>query len=495
MKNKTYSSVTINLFKEWDNSKIKYCHWKSIDHLEASYLALTDLDVLIDKKDANSAIHLALKNGFVEVKSSHFRGYPGVRDFISYDSEVDNWVHLHFHTQLSAGDRWVKAYHFPFERFILKDRVWNKTYQTWTIAPIYELLILVFRMNAKFSKNWLKDKKILEEIKFIQLSHQTNTILLDEEITNYIRESGIKLLNNLITKEDPQRLNINEFRKAFKINEFRRMSRGRFFFLSKLRYSYRIYSEIRRRILKIYSSGRRTFPGGGYIIAFIGIDGSGKTSGIERIKHFFSKQINVQCNFLGSGKSGAGFIRKTIMNIVGFKASSKGHKEARDTGKLREINKANLKKPPLHYSVWIWLCTRDREKQIKRIQRGLGNGNLVFVDRWLQDNRLDSMDAPRFANFIDFNGFTGYVARREAELYRKVKLIPLHQVIKINIDSQTSVKRKPEELRLEEAHMAIDKLDKVEWQTHTKIVNIDGTEQLKQVTINLKKAVFKLLNQ
>jgi len=43
--------------------------------------------------------------------------------------------------------------------------------------------------------------------------------------------------------------------------------------------------------------------------------------------------------------------------------------------------------------------------------------------------------------------------------------------------------------------MAIDKLNKVEWPTHTKIVNIDGTEQLKQVTINLKKAVFKLLNQ
>ena len=120
---KSYSKVVIGLFKIWDSDDVLYCHWKSSVHLEATFLTQTDIDVLVAKEDAKLAINKAEELGFVEVKSSHFRGYPGVRDFICYDEEYNRWVHLHFHTQLSAGDRWVKAYHLSFEKFILDNRV------------------------------------------------------------------------------------------------------------------------------------------------------------------------------------------------------------------------------------------------------------------------------------------------------------------------------------------------------------------------------------
>ena len=492
--NMKYSKVVIGLLESWEQSRIVYCHWKSIEHLDATYQAKTDIDVLVGREDAAKAIEEALKTGFVEVTSSHFRGYPAVRDFICYDDELDNWVHLHFHTQLSCGDRWVKAYHLPFEKFILESRVWLESYKTWIIAPSYELLVLIYRMNAKFRKNWLKDDRILAEIKFINKKHERYPVQIGNEIMDYVDRDKWWLYEALL-HGNISVVNISFLRKGFRISEFRRMTSGRFFFFSKLRYLYRIYSEVRRRFFEIYKSGRRTFPGGGYVVAFVGIDGSGKSSGIERITKFFAKQMNVQTNFLGSGKSGAGLIRKLIMNIVGFKASSKGHKEVRKAGGNENVAKSDLPRPPLHYVLWIMLCTLDREKQLKKIQYGLGNGNLVFVDRWLQDDRLDSVDAPRLANYKKFKGIVGYVARREAKLYKKIKLIPLHLVIKLNIDAETSIKRKPGELSYTQASDAIEKLNILKWPKEAKIMEIDGTDSLQNVTVNLKKAIFQLLQE
>lgn len=488
-----FSKIVVNLFDNWEQNNIVYCHWKSIDHLEATYLAQTDIDVLVERDDTERAKNLVLKLGFIEVKSSHFRGYPSVRDFVCYDSILDRWVHLHFHSQLSCGDRWVKAYHLPFEKLILSHRIWLNQYQTWVIAPSYELLILIFRMNAKFKKNWLKDKKILIEIQSIVELNMLHAVSIDRDLVNFIGADNFGIFESILKGKLISDFQISKIRKGFDIKEFRRMSGRRFFFVSKLRYSYRIYSEVKKRYFKIFKSGRRSFPKGGFVIAFVGIDGSGKTSGIERITKFFAQQMNVQTNFLGSGKSGAGFVRKMIMNVMGFKASSKEHKEARKAGQTKREDVTSLKVPPIQYVLWIWLCTLDREKQLKKIQYGLGNGNLVFVDRWLQDNRLDSVDSPRLSNFIGFKGLVGLVARREAKIYKKIKLIPLHQVVKLNITPENSVERKPGELTLEQAKNAIEKLNVLQWPENTKIVDVDGTDNLQNVTINLKKAVFQLL--
>ena len=55
-------------------------------------------------------------------------------------------------------------------------------------------------------------------------------------------------------------------------------------------------------------------------------------------------------NLLGSGKSGAGFIRRTIMNLIGFKAKSQRHKQARvvEKTKIKEVD-APLNKLPIYY--------------------------------------------------------------------------------------------------------------------------------------------------
>jgi hypothetical protein len=492
-----FSEVVINLFSKWNKEQFVYCHWKSTNHLKESFLAKTDLDVLIDRSNVEPAVASALQLGFVELKTTHFRGYPSVRDFVAYDNVLKSWIHLHFHTQLICGDRWVKSYHLPFEKLILQNRVKHKDFDIWIISPEDELLILIYRMNAKFKKNWLLDKKIQIEINFLLTDFRENesSNVNKSGIRTHIDERANILFEQLINKDlDFLKLNINAYRKAFKIKEFMRMSSLRFFFLSKIRYIYRLYIEIKRRKFRNYDSGRRSLSNGGLVIAFVGIDGSGKTSGIKIITRFFAQQVNVQCNFLGSGKSGASLPRKLIMNLFGFKAKFKGHQEVRKANSIDNIeNNKILKKPPFYYSIWVLWCTIDRERQLKKIQRGLANGKLVFVDRWLQDDVKNGVDAPRLYNYKYLKGLTGYVARREAKLYKKIKLIPLHQVLKLNIIPEVSLKRKPDELTYEGAEKAIKNMNNIRWPEGTQIIDIDATKEQTSVTMNMIDSIWHLL--
>lgn len=501
MEHKKFSKPTIELFNQWNDKNIVYCHWKSSDHLEASFLAQTDLDVLVGRTSANEAIRIALDCGFVELKSSHFRGYPSVRDFVQYDAELHRWVHLHFHTQLECGDRWVKAYHLPIEDLVLKNRVKHKEYNLWNIAPDYELLILIFRMNAKFKKNWLMDKKIQEEIKYIQSVANLYPSSIHEDLQHYLSKEGFALFDSLFAgNQEFSKLKIREFRREFKVRPFLRMSRSRFFFLSKLRYTYRVYTEVNRRYFKVYKSGRRTMLTGGLIFAFIGIDGSGKSSGIKRVEKFFAFHSNVQRNFLGSGKSGASLPRKLIMNVFGFKAKFKGHKELKkqavqEPSKTSKKASKSLKKPPIYYLIWNWMCTVDRARQINRIRRGLANGKLVFVDRWLQDNLEKGVDGPRLSAYLNYGGLTEKIARKEHQVYQEIKTIPLHKIIKLNITPDKSVERKPGELTYEMAEEAIENLNKIQWPEQTQIANIDATQNIEKVTAEISKAIWSSMQE
>lgn len=484
-----YSKIIGDLFWKWESAKIIYCHWKSINHLQATYQGETDIDVLVNEHDASKAIEIAQNNGFIKLNTVYLRSYPCVFDFVAYDSRLDKWIHLHFHTKLICGDRWVKAYHLPFEKNVFHDRYFDKEFNTWTIHPKHELLILFYRMNAKFkNKNWPRDQRILDEIYYL-LDRKTQTQELKTSLDLVCGGWRNKLYFDKLLEQFQERKEVDasELKEILSPRKYRRMSSLKFFIYSKLRLFYRIYIEIRRRRFKKYDIGRRKLPFGGIVVSFVGIDGSGKSSGLENIAAFFGKQINVQKNFLGSGKSGAGIIRKIIMNMFGFKATFKGHKEVRNSD-LKE-----KKIPPFYYIIWILLCLKDREKHVEKIKHGLANGNLILVDRWPQNSVSGGVDSPRLSNYIDNKGFVGRIAKREAKLYEEIEQIPLHLVIKLNIEAEKSVERKPKELTLEMASKAIKKLNDISWPNDAVIAEIDANKEQADVLSQIKLGIWHIL--
>lgn len=455
-----------SVIKDWNENRVDYCLWKGSHNLANCFIGADDLDILMDRAHLEKAFQILRQNSFRCLTVVPLRSTPGIYDFIKYDPSIGKWLYIHLHFQIISGEKWTGNLHLSFEKQILENKVWNQKHEIWTASPPDELLLLILRLNGRTFKNWLKDDESIEKIMF--LSHEKEKG--KSSLGNNNSEAARQLLQQTL-EGNPNSLNIKALRTYLSPKPYKRFGFLQFQFQRGIRVTYRVISELRRRILKDYRIGRRTLPTGGIIIAFLGIDGSGKTSGIAETAHFFARQMDVQTNFLGSGKSGASFLRKLIMSVLGFKASFKGHKEAR---RQNSNETKKIKKPPFYYSLWIWLVTLDREKQVKRIRRGLANGKLVLVDRWLQDQVLNGVDGPRFHNYRDMKGFAGKVARREEKLYKSIKNTPLHQIVKLNISPETSVNRKPEELTLEKAASAIEKLNSIKWPEQTIVSNINA---------------------
>ncbi|MGR5000236.1 hypothetical protein [Vibrio celticus] len=282
-----YSSKTISLFNALNNEKILYCHWKSTDHLEASYLAKTDLDVLISFEDSESASSLAIQQGFIRMETVNYRGYPGVQDFIAFDAELNRWVHLHFHIQLMCGDRWVKSFRLPFEREILAKRVYCSKYDTYTIAPQDEFIICILRMVMKLKKPF-QDKKVLKELDYLRnkVLDSKNVVLVGN--TEYPENVLLLATNILNSSYQVSEHDHSEIKKY--TNELRWMKYSEFILLNVARYTLRLGAEFLRRKLNIYKFGRRKIYKGGSAVLLKNFS----KQEISQLNSIFAKQFNLE---------------------------------------------------------------------------------------------------------------------------------------------------------------------------------------------------------
>ena len=273
--------VELELIKELHkqiNDCITYCHWKSTDHIKATLRGDTDLDILICKNNISRFEKEISSLGFKELKTVHLRSYPGIKDFIGLDNQSGKWVHIHAHYTLNLGDRWVKSYHLPFEREILKRRYFDKDLNIFLINPKDEMFLFRIRMSLKFLFPYRR-MRVLQEEEYLKKNIEGLKLSEDQYITTPLNDIIISLDRS---SDLPRTLQALRLRIGLKF--FRRFNRVTFSIYSKLRMFYRYYIEFRRRVLSKYDVGRRTLPEGGSIIVLTGIDGSGKTSNVISIE-------------------------------------------------------------------------------------------------------------------------------------------------------------------------------------------------------------------
>ena len=263
------SDAVIELFEAFNSSNIEYCHWKSTDHLEASFEAKTDLDVLVGKACQGAAETILIRCGFVRMRTPDFRTYPGVEDFIKYDSDLGRFVHLHLHYSLQCGDRWVKSYRVPIEDYLLKNRVYLKDFGLWNIDPLSEYLLFIVRMHMK----WINPENKVS----VRTENESILALLSEGWLDAVKDHPLVTESLLGVVKEYSEKDLSSISKKLKRSlqkentGYQRLSRFNFWCQNKIRYSYRVYIEIFRRFLKNYSFGRRRLTNGGVIVAFVGM--------------------------------------------------------------------------------------------------------------------------------------------------------------------------------------------------------------------------------
>ena len=138
-----------DLFDRLGAAEIRYCHWKSSEHLDASLLGRTDLDVLVHRNDARRLARVLAEADFKPFRKLSGHDYPGVEDYLGCDADTATLSHLHVHYQLTLGEKFLKGYRLPWEDAALGSRVLDREHGLYVIEPHLETLLLVTRAALK----------------------------------------------------------------------------------------------------------------------------------------------------------------------------------------------------------------------------------------------------------------------------------------------------------------------------------------------------------
>lgn len=478
---KVQSCYVKNLLAAWHEHQVEYCHWKSVDHLDEALDGRTDLDILVEPDSAARAEQCIVASGFVPMRTAVPRSYPGVHDYVAYDAALDRFIHLHLHYQLVMGDRWVKAYRLPVEQGVLHRRVWLDPQQTWVVSPADELVMYCARMCVKFARPFVRPR-VQQELRFF--TGRVGTEGLGAEVRSNYRPALIELAE-LALAGDLAALDARSAAVRREMRAYLRMSRQLFFIRARLRFAYRLVVELARRKLQVYSFGRRRLTRGGMTVAFVGMDGAGKTSAIARNSVFLAKQVDVSTVFLGSGRSGAPWYRRIAFALFGTKAKFKDK-----SGKTPAAG--GVKRYSPHYLVWLWICARDRIQRLYLAHRARSAGRLVLVDRWPQDSIAGSFDGPKLAQVVD----TLFAARARAAEQASCRLgreFAPDLLLRFVVSPAVARERKPGELTEAQATGARDNLLQIQWPVATRVVDIDADQPAAQVDIAVRQAIWQQL--
>ena len=433
-----------NLCRELNARGIIYCHWKSNANLDRSSSGENDLDLLIGRSCVQQFTEILSQLGFRQVFDPPDGQLPGVLDYYGYDQPSQKFVHVHAHYQLILGFDATKNYRLPIEKQYLESIAQDQLFKI--PAPEFELIVLVIRLmikhftwdvvllgNGKLSDNERHELVYLQErISQPRLVSKLASILpsIDESLFSKCVQSltqKCSMIFRIKTGEELRRKLSANARRSWALDILLKIWR-------------RLEGGIQRHVFR--SSTKKRLASGGLMIAIVGGDGSGKTTAINGLFEWLSKEFEIKKLHMGKPTwSLTTILIRGILRVgrsLGFYPF------------VREDSQSTINTLSPSFPGYPWLirevCTaRDRYRVYKLGRRFATNGGLVLCDRF-PISVIKIMDGPqveRVTRDIKTNKLIKLLARLEEKYYKQILLPDL--LITLRVDPEISVQRKTDE--------------------------------------------------
>ena len=133
----------------WNSNNIKYCHWKSNEHLEAGLSGETDLDMYVTPSDGDNAESLLSSIGFIKCIPQNSNKYPNVCEWLGFDEMTGKLIHIHLHFCIITGTKYCKEFVYPIDELIISSRVLDERTDVYITNPNLEIILLYSRVVLK----------------------------------------------------------------------------------------------------------------------------------------------------------------------------------------------------------------------------------------------------------------------------------------------------------------------------------------------------------
>ena len=488
-------TVLEELFRRLDAEQIRYAHWKSNEHLGATMTGATDVDVHIDRPAAQRLAHLLTETPqFKRFVVQAGRGYPGIEDYVGFDAATGMLTHLHLHYQLTLGEKFLKGHRLPWEETVLATRVRDPEYGVWVTDPHLELLILVARhvMKLRWRDSLLAAAGqhyfrggMLRELRWLIARVRPDRLV--EVATPLVGAPTAALLAHMMADPQVRGPTIGQLR------DFRRLADPR---LSSYRMDTAwgatrrmwtrewtwIWWRVKNWFFRAPTKSTRTAPQGGLAVAFVGPDGSGKSTLTTEVAQWLSREIAVITTYGGSGKGSASTRRRLLQQMGEMTRPKRTAAQAPPTG-FRLLGKL----------LWVLSLVRERRRWAFQVRSARNLGLVVLSDRLPQTQFAGLNDGPRYGEWLDASSWLRrFVARREQASFREAELVPPDVVVRLNVPVEVAARRKPD-TPTDQLRQKVAIVSQLVFPAVTRVIEINGSQPLERVLRDVKAALWACL--
>lgn len=472
-------SIFKDLFSKWHGHNIQYCNWKGTAKIEEGLEGLSDADVLVSLGQKGLVESILVGCGFVKVNTQPYCKYSDIYDWIGNDARTGKLVHIHLHYRMIAGHPGIMEYSLPWSEQVLSSRVLLGD-SVYTVNPNWELLIFLTRLGLEFPNKKIDKKRYrltesaLKEFNFIQTGCSDNDVSI--LFSDIYGEIGVEL-KEVAYKKELTKSDFVFLKRTFVTVFSNRVSNLLYTIRSQVKTFIHIYVEPRFDFCK--SMYLKKYFDNGIVIAFMGQDGSGKSTVSKDINKWLSWKLEAKRFYLGSGEHFNPW-EKRLGNRLALKSGGLV-KAIRAILSFRQIKKIS------DYS-----C-----RNLKTAFKYRDKGGIALLDRYPQTQFAGINDGPKIrtsvlpkvknSRFLSAIA-TWYAAREEKKLAEAVKLQP-DIVFKLMLPPEESIRRKPKE-NYESVCRKHEIMKQLAF-PQSKVYEIDATMPYEEELILIKNIIWK----
>jgi hypothetical protein len=505
MKNSPELNIALTLFRELNRLDVRYCHWKSTYRLFEGMNGQTDLDILVDPNQYEIFIYLLRSLGFKRMLSKKSQKFPGLDDYLGFDQSTGRLIHLHVHYQLILGEQFVKNYHLPIEDIFFDNFVYHSNVKI--PIPELELIILILRTLLKYrDRDIIKDllkigtstgvpKDILDEFNFLLEKINIEQIILVRE--SYFQFISLELVDkfiNLFRKSPRDGWRLYKFRTQIRreLKPFQRKSRRNIWF-DYHRASFR-KNRVVRYFVNLFNKSLKTkkkMNKLNLVFAFIGPDGSGKTTIVRSVREWLSWRLEVQSYYMGSSEpSIRTMILKRLFKIFRFWVVVWGH----------FFGSKSIFKRLFNIPSQLFNCLRfisealDRYGRYSKGKSSSEGGVIVLYDRFpLEAFRQYQpiMDGSQIS--YRYQGKHWFLTRILSEIEERIYqgISPANHIFILHVSPNLSKIRKPDHKldMIELKKLAIEQIS----DDRLNLIDIDSSIPLEDMLLQVKSKIWDFL--
>jgi thymidylate kinase len=491
-------AVLRQLFDRLHDAGIRYCHWKSNEHVGATMAGATDVDVLVDRAAIVPLARILGECNFKRFVVKAGRGYPGIEDYVGFDEATGALTHFHVHYQLTLGEKFLKGHRLPWEELYLTTRVFDEHHGLYVADPHLELIVLVVRQSMKLrlrdlpkaaaGKSFFRGGMLRE---FRWLAERVEPERVVALATRLLGERAARLFPAVLAAGRPSTLQLRALRRHAhpRFREYRlytalgAISRGWRRELSI------VWWKLSNWYRRAPTKSTRTLPQGGITIAVLGADGAGKSTIVGELAEWLSHDVAVTRTYGGSGTGSATLPRQLIQSVARWRRRLLRGAPAPPGSSAPPSARA----PTAARAVWVLALARERVRRALETRRARGQGMVVLADRLAQSQFPGMNDGPRLAAWLDSpSAWRRRAAQRERAAFRLSELVPPDLVIKLHVPPEVALTRKPETPR-EQVLRGTRLVRDLTWPATTRVVDLDATQPLDQVILRAKRAVWEAI--